>query len=109
MSLIVDRRVSRAPVEQPAGTAGFKRLGSETEGLLPSDNDDQHKPALSRSAEPSTAALVMILAGALILSVFVFSLFRATAPSQNQTPDRRPHPRLCDGGDGLLRRCDDDF
>jgi len=108
MSLILHRRAFRAQVEQSAGAAGIKRLATETEGPLPSDNE-HHKPVRSRSAEPSTAALVMILAGSLILGVIVFSLFRAAAPpSQIHTP-HRPPPPLCDGGNGLLRLCDGDI
>jgi hypothetical protein len=73
-------------------------------GQLPLD-DPRDKVARSQSAEPSTAALVGVLLGAVILGALVCALSKA--PSHTDTDTTVSTRMWCNGGNGLLRRCDD--
>jgi len=66
-----------------------------------------------RVRKPSTMALLVVLAGAMILAALVFEFVSAPNQTRADGVDSKPdndHPhRLCDGGDGLLRLCDGDI
>lgn len=85
------------------------RAHSDTlSGSLP---DERHQTSdrrnLPRGAEPSTAALLAVIVGALIVGAIVVALARIFNKTQVVAPDPGPHPCHLEGD--LLMRCDNDL
>jgi len=99
----VDHRCLRTQLDTHAGGIGPAMRPFET-GQLPLD-DPRDKLARSQSAEPSTAALAGVLLGAVILGALVCALSKA--PSHTDTDTTVSTRMWCNGGNGLLQRCDD--
>lgn len=107
--------VSAVSAREPRGSVVQRRGFRKTDALLgprPPEAALRELPAgEARSVpEPSTAALLTVLAGSVILAAIVISLSKPPpnhAAAASTTYDDNAH-RLCIR-DGLLQRCDDDF
>jgi hypothetical protein len=75
---------------------------SDTQHLAPAEA----RRSRPRAAEPSTAALVAVVVGVLILGVIVVALARMSNKTKVTQPGPDTHPCHLEG---LLMRCDNDL